>query len=638
MTQPITLSLFGDRSGVQIDRVAVDWDTLCAQFAAPPVYADKSQAQLFSLCEFGEARTDKGSLRSNDNVRQIWGVCGDYDGERVTPEQARDALQAASITALVYTSPSHTPEAPRWRIVAPFAAPAAPDTHAAAVERLNSIVGGGLSSESFTLSQPFYIGRVAGREATYRAYRVDGVSIDRADHVPRQPWRGAQRADGGYRVDAEALLDDLRAGIEIHPAIVALAARGYTQEELEDVVRRHMSSWERPERGDVAIREDIPRAVNSWARKQQRDLERKLAAVGVPPPYQITPSAPATPRMLRRLSDITSAPRKLTWLIRDRIEQPSFAVMFGPPEQGKTFVAIDIGCSVALGRPWRGQKVTKVPVHYLTGEGHNGFGRRLLAWKIANGISDAEWNAADMFVSPQAFNMNDQTALDAYYDETKQFGTPGLLIIDTLTRFTPGVDQSSQKEMGVFVRNVDLMVKAWNCTVIILHHTGQTDQTRAMGSIVLKGAVDVEMSVHLKGGIVRLGNTKNKEGERFPEQRFKFRSITLPWLEDPDTEPGAAPVPQKSAVLDVTEDGDAPDPDKPVKPNKVITLMREALAGGPLAETPFRQGVVRIFNGTPDAARKAFARQLPRALEAGVIIYDDDTHTYHLAHTGQDKT
>lgn len=639
MTDQYTITLFDDlmaTNPANFQQLATSFDDLAAWLEAGDVHAPtKGKLRLISQSVYGDKPSpDKGSYRHADNVQGVWGVELDYDGKTIPFDTAVANLRAAKVKFFALTTPSSTPDEPKWRVLLPFDRMEPPAARRAAAERGNGIVGGFCANESFSLSSSFYLGR-AGDAVEYRTARGDGDTINLREDLPRVGWLGSTN---GKSISSEQLLGMLYDGEEIHNSLTALANRGWTEDQLREEIENSRILELRGEKRYREAFEDARRGVTSALAKKQAKLEKLLTAVGTPPPYTLSPSAPASPRMLRRAADITTAPRKLTWLIRDRIEQPSFAVMFGPPEQGKTFVAIDMGCSVALGRPWRGQKVTKVPVHYLTGEGHNGFGRRLLAWKIANGISDADWSAADMFVSQQAFNMNDQTALDQYYDETKQYGTPGLLIIDTLTRFTPGVDQSSQKEMGVFVRNVDLMVKAWNCTVLILHHTGHTDQTRAMGSIVLKGAVDVEMSVHLKGGIVRLGNTKNKEGERFPEQRFKFRSISLPWLEDPDAEQGAAVVAQKSAVLDTTEDGDTPDGDKPVKVNKMITLMREALAGGPLAETPFRQAVVRIYDGTADAARKAFARQLVRALEAGVIFYDDDTHTYRIAHTGQDNS
>jgi hypothetical protein len=43
----------------------------------------------------------------------------DYDGEEMSVEDARDLLVRAGITAILYTSPSHTVAKPRWRVLCP---------------------------------------------------------------------------------------------------------------------------------------------------------------------------------------------------------------------------------------------------------------------------------------------------------------------------------------------------------------------------------------------------------------------------------------------------------------------------------------------------------------------------------------
>lgn len=618
------LSVFGDRSGASITSLEADWDGIAARLSDPPEVDEKAQCILFSLCEYGDKRTERGSLRSNDNVTALWGVCGDYDGEAVPMDTAVNALQSAGIRALAYTSPSHRDEAPRWRIVVPFDTPASPEQHAAAVEKLNAVVGGGLSSESFTLSQPFYVGKVKGHP--FHAARIEGSDIRSLD-LPRLPWRGARSSDGtSYRVSTADLVAELEAGQEVHPAIISLAMRGFSREELEDIVRRGAAGWERPERADVAIDQDIPRAVESAGRKKQGELEKRLASMPAPPR---PPAAPPRVSIFTRASDLTRKPRPLRWLIRDRIEHPTFISLFGPPEHGKSFVAIDMACCVALGRDWRGHKTQRGRVIYFAGEGHNGIGRRLLAWKIANGVSDAEWAAAELYVTPRAVNMNNADAMQGVYEEFAILGEPDFAIIDTLTRHTPGVDQSSQKDMTPFVFMCDEIVRRYETTVMLVQHTGQADNSRAMGSIVVKGAVDVEMRVLKVGGAVELSNTKSKEADRFEDQYFKFQDVQLPWLENADAGPGEVPRAQRSAVL---VDADAPiDTAKAGRPNKGVTVLREALQPGPLSETMAREAFKRLYGGAAKSAGKAFKRSLESALSAGLVVYDETLSTYRLA-------
>lgn len=175
-SKPLRVSFF---AALQADAVTPwdgQWSDLCAYLQNPPEYPTKAACPLLKLAAFGDARTPKGSLRHDANVTAIYGVEGDHDASTMSPEEATLLLQQAGIEALIYTSPSHTPAAPRWRVLAPTSQPYAPAAHRELVGRLNGVLRGAFSSESFALSQAYYYGKVAG--AQYAAYRSHGVCID----------------------------------------------------------------------------------------------------------------------------------------------------------------------------------------------------------------------------------------------------------------------------------------------------------------------------------------------------------------------------------------------------------------------------------------------------------------------------
>ena len=81
--------------------------------------ATKNGLPWLKLAEFGDEKTPKGSLRHDTNVVQITGVEGDYDLEQMPVPEAVKKLEQARIAAMVYTSPSHTEDTPRWRVLCP---------------------------------------------------------------------------------------------------------------------------------------------------------------------------------------------------------------------------------------------------------------------------------------------------------------------------------------------------------------------------------------------------------------------------------------------------------------------------------------------------------------------------------------
>lgn len=149
----------------------------------------KATLPWIKLARFGDTRSAKGSLRYDGNVLTISGIEADYDGEAVAMGDAARLLRHAGIAALLYTSPSHTDAAPRWRVLCPLAAdltgtPAElRQRRAELVGRVNGVLGGVLSSESFTLSQSYYAGSVNSNPA-HRVVLISGDAIDQRHDLP----------------------------------------------------------------------------------------------------------------------------------------------------------------------------------------------------------------------------------------------------------------------------------------------------------------------------------------------------------------------------------------------------------------------------------------------------------------------
>lgn len=99
--------------------------------------ACKEELPWLKLARFGSVPSKKGSLRNDRNVLEITGIEADYDGELIPVGEAVEMLQKAGVRALVYTSPSHTHEAPRWRVLCPTSRPLSPDRRRHLVGRLN---------------------------------------------------------------------------------------------------------------------------------------------------------------------------------------------------------------------------------------------------------------------------------------------------------------------------------------------------------------------------------------------------------------------------------------------------------------------------------------------------------------------
>lgn len=170
------VAFFGSLGATHCDEREISWPDLVAYLQNPPEYPNKQACPLLKLGAFGNQISAKGSLRHDANVLYVSGVEGDHDAGLIQPQDAAAMLQHAGIAAIIYTTPSHTPTAPRWRVLAPLSQNYQPAARWELAARLNHVFGGTLAPESFTLSQSYYFGRVAG--VGYEAHVSNGHYLD----------------------------------------------------------------------------------------------------------------------------------------------------------------------------------------------------------------------------------------------------------------------------------------------------------------------------------------------------------------------------------------------------------------------------------------------------------------------------
>ena len=71
----------------------------------------------------------------------IDGIEADYDAGKISVEEACRKLREAGLAALLCTTPSHTPEAPRYRILCPTSKELPVTERKALVARMNGVMG-----------------------------------------------------------------------------------------------------------------------------------------------------------------------------------------------------------------------------------------------------------------------------------------------------------------------------------------------------------------------------------------------------------------------------------------------------------------------------------------------------------------
>ena len=223
---------------------------------------------------------------------------------------------------------------------------------------------------------------------------------------------------------------------------------------------------------------------------------------------------------------------EIKWVVDDYIEADSLAQVFGDPGGGKSFVAIDLACCVATGKPWHGHDVKQGSVFYIAGEGHNGLARRLKAWQIGNGTTLAN---VPLYKSHRAAQLYDATEAAVVAESIKQLSAeanciPSMIVIDTLAR-NHGGDENSTQDMNAFIQHLDVYLRQpWKCCVMVVHHSGVADKDRSRGSTALKGALDAEYKCQLDSGTktIAFESKKMKDAEMPSPKNFQITQVDLP--------------------------------------------------------------------------------------------------------------
>lgn len=253
MSEPF-VTIFHDKYGHRINAARpMDLFELERVIRAAPAATEKEKLPLLKLARFGEVLSKKHGFRSNENVLAIHGIEGDYDAGLVPMSQAAEALSAAGVAALLYTSANHTPDFHKWRVLVALSTPLEGTMEQLKAQRrhwcgvLNSILGGILETESFVLSQSYFFGPIKGRPVP-EILRLSGVCLDQLEDIPKPVFMAKPKAANGAagekhehgtrdpRTDAQ-LLAIIASGRDRYASMRALssrwAGRGIRPEDIE---------------------------------------------------------------------------------------------------------------------------------------------------------------------------------------------------------------------------------------------------------------------------------------------------------------------------------------------------------------------------------------------------------------------
>lgn len=238
-------------------------------------------------------------------------------------------------------------------------------------------------------------------------------------------------------------------------------------------------------------------------------------------------------RLIPPLQRIYSVSELLTmapplWLIDQLITEGAMVGLYGPPGEGKSFLALDWALSVAHGERWLDIPVAQGTILYVAAEGGRGLGRRIQAWMHAHDVASSA-SALFLLEGVQLRDPVDVLRLTRGLEERGL--SPLLIVFDTFARCFVGGEENSAKDMGEFIEGVETIRRTTGAAVVVVHHTAKQRKRGSYlerGSSALRAAADVMIEVSKDdGGTISVTNTKQKDAEEFATIKLRLKQVPV---------------------------------------------------------------------------------------------------------------
>jgi hypothetical protein len=345
-------------------------------------------------------------------------------------------------------------------------------------------------------------------------------------------------------------------------------------------------------------------------------------------------TAPAASDVFEMLTpgEIVSRP-PLRFVVARYLPERSLGFLYGAPGSRKSFITFDIAMTLATGMPdWHGHAIDADPtacVVYIAGEGAHGMQPRMLAWAKRHGLSEADLAASRFRLLPVSVNLMQPEQVRKLARTIRLgVGRASLVVVDTVSRAIPGVDENLQAPMSLFVQQCDAIKDEFGCVVLGVHHANQRGGVR--GSGVLAGAGDFVFKLSKEKGAPAglLSCEKMKDGPDGWEEPFRFDVV--------EVEGGSSLVPSRCIVSVGPDASGAPDTEARAQ----AALQAAWDAGAPWCAGPQggeRYAVLRLISdfGFSREAAKAALRTwtLTGRIKRSVFNKSTKAEGYHLTYT-----
>jgi AAA domain len=213
-----------------------------------------------------------------------------------------------------------------------------------------------------------------------------------------------------------------------------------------------------------------------------------------------------------------------SYLVDELFPAKGIVVVWSPPKNYKSFAMLSVGLHVAMGWKYCGRAVHQGLVLYCAFEGGHKFSNRIEAQRRYYDLTDDQ-DIPMPVLKGMANLISDHKLMIDEFKYQLQGTRPVAVILDTLNRSFVG-SESKDADMANYVRAAEAIRDAFDCVVIIVHHTGW-DESRMRGHSSLPAAVDAELSLAREGDMATLEVKHMRDGVEGTQVVLRAKSIDI---------------------------------------------------------------------------------------------------------------
>jgi hypothetical protein len=563
------------------------------------------------MARFGDAKTDKGSLRHDANILAITGIEADYDGEAFKFVHAVEILTTAGIKAIAYTSPSHKAAKPRWRILCPLSQEHPPNDRDKFMGRLNGLFAGIFSAESWAWSQSYFYGSVR-QNKDHSVELIDGDPIDERDDLDEH-WTGkpdttkpngkgnGQHEHASGPLDTSAMLKAMREGTSYHMPMVRLAGYAACNDTPLLTIRKTITD---------AMESVYPDQRDARWRNRMDDLDRCLVDIygkefvrqASGAKTETAAGNTTTPTVGYSLAALQGEEiRPMAWIVPNYVPE-GLTIFAGRPKIGKSWFVLDVGLGVGRGTEVLGEAVEPGDVLYYALED----GKRRMQSRVSHILGpNVKW-PANVEVRHRLDPL-DAGGLDEIDGWLNEHPAARLVVIDVFGRvrgMKTAREEQYQYDYRILAPLQQLATRR-RIAIIVVHHVRKSDATDVLdtvsGTTGIAGAGDNIMVL----GRAPTGTRLYIRG-RDTEECDKLVEF------DPDT-----------GIWAVTGDFDEADPAGGL--NGIRKKVFDLLQASP---TPLTPAAIAERTTIPGASVRQILRRMTKTIPSQAIRHAEPANSY----------